>query len=89
MCKFVFGLLIMAICLLFRKPILSFLFGSIEKEVMEAALIYLFVTALSWPFQGIYSASTAIFNAKADRTKIKRKASWLIKLTPLTAASPA
>ena len=34
MVSFVFGLLIMAICLLFRKPILSFLFGSIEKDVM-------------------------------------------------------
>ena len=77
MVSFVFGLLIMAICLLFRKPILSFLFGSIEKDVMEAALIYLFVTALSWPFQGIYSASTAIFNAMG-KTKVIMKVSVLM-----------
>ncbi len=75
--SFIFGLLIMAICLLFRKPILSSLFGAIEKDVMDAALIYLFVTAISWPFQGIYSACTATFNAMG-KTKVIMKVSVLM-----------
>ena len=75
--SFFFGLLIMAICLLFRINILSSLFGSIERDVMDAATIYLFVTALSWPFQGIYSASASVFNAMG-RTKVIMKVSVLM-----------
>ena len=75
--SFVFGLLIMAICLFFRKPLISSLFGSVEKDVMDAALIYLLVTAISWPFQGIYSACASTFNAMG-KTKVIMKASLLM-----------
>ena len=75
--SFFFGILITLICLLFRKPILSSLFGAIEKDVMDAALVYLFVTAISWPFQGIYSACTATFNAMG-KTKVIMKVSVLM-----------
>ena len=75
--SFIFGLLIMAVCLIFRRQILSSLFGSIEEDVMSASLIYLFVTAISWPFQGIYSACTATFNAMG-KTKVIMKVSVLM-----------
>lgn len=48
---------------LFRKGLIRLLFGSIEADVMEAALTYLTVSALSYPFLGIYNAYAALFRA--------------------------
>lgn len=47
----------------FRKGLIRLLFGSIEADVMEAALTYLMVSALSYPFLGIYNACAALFRA--------------------------
>jgi len=49
--------------LLLRKSILTLLFGSIEKDVMEAALIYLVISAFSYPFLGIYNSCAALFRS--------------------------
>lgn len=48
---------------LFRKGLIGLLFGSIEPDVMEAALTYLLVSAISYPFLGIYNACAALFRA--------------------------
>ena len=48
---------------LFRKGLIGLLFGSIEADVMEAALTYLLVSAISYPFLGIYNACAALFRA--------------------------
>lgn len=48
---------------LFRKGLIHLLFGTIEADVMEAALIYLMVSAISYPFLGIYNACAALFRA--------------------------
>ena len=59
-----------AICLLARGPILAGLFGAIEPDVMRNARIYFLLTALSYPFLGMYNASAALLrsmnNAKAS-----------------------
>lgn len=47
----------------FRKGLIRLLFGSIEPDVMEAALTYLTISALSYPFLGIYNAYAALFRA--------------------------
>lgn len=47
----------------FREGMTRLLFGSIEDDVMEAALTYLIVSALSYPFLGIYNACAALFRA--------------------------
>ena len=52
---------IMAIAL--REPLLRLVFGQIEADVMQNALIYFLITALSYPFLGLYSASAAIFRS--------------------------
>lgn len=64
-----------AICLLFGTPLLSGFFGEIEPAVMEAAQTYFLLSALSYPFLGMYNASCALLrsmgNAKATlRTSI-------------------
>lgn len=57
-------------CLVFCRPILSLLFGSIEEDVMAAAVVYFLVTACSFPFLGIYNAGSALFRSmqKTDVT---------------------
>lgn len=57
----VLSLLIMIAILIWRKGILRLLFGSIEPAVMNAALIYLMISAISYPFLGIYNSCVAVF----------------------------
>ena len=47
----------------FRRGLIRLLFGSIEADVMEAALAYLVVSTISYPFLGIYNACAALFRA--------------------------
>lgn len=65
----VFSVLMAVAVILFRKGLLALFFGKIEVEVMEAALIYLVISALSFPFLGIYNACAALFRAMG-RTNI-------------------
>ena len=46
-----------------RKGLLALLFGSIEADVMDAALTYLVVSVISYPFLGLYNAYAALFRA--------------------------
>ncbi|WP_443738681.1 MULTISPECIES: MATE family efflux transporter [Treponema] len=55
-----------AILILFRKSILSLIFGSVEAEVMAKSEIYFFITALSYPFIAIYNSGAAIFRADGN-----------------------
>ena len=54
---------IMALILIFRKPLLRLIFGKIEDDVMTQALIYMKISAISYPFLALYSAGTAIFRS--------------------------
>ncbi len=57
------SLLFSLVCLLIRRQLLSLLFGKIEPAVMDAALIYFLMTALSFPFLAHYNASAALLRA--------------------------
>ncbi|MBQ8527451.1 MAG: MATE family efflux transporter [Lachnospiraceae bacterium] len=59
----VFSLLIAALVIILREGILRLFFGRIEADVMQAALIYLVISALSFPFLGVYNACAAMFRA--------------------------
>lgn len=52
---------IAAFCLVFCRPLLRLIFGSVEPEVMAQAEIYFRITALSFPFIGLYNAAAALF----------------------------
>ncbi len=49
-----------------RLPVLGLIFGTVEPAVMDAAQVYLLVTALSYPFLALYTASAALFRAVGD-----------------------
>ena len=56
------------ICLVFQKPLLSLIFGSVEADVMRASETYFFYTALSFPFIAAYDSAASIFRAQ-DNTR--------------------
>lgn len=76
---FLLGIVITGVCITFRHGILNALFGSVEPDVMEAAVIYLVITAASWPFLGLYSCSTALYRSMA-RTKRIAKVSLIMNV---------
>ena len=62
------SVIVSLICLIFQKPLLRLIFGSVEAEVMRASEIYFFYTALSFPFIAAYDSAASIFRAQ-DNTK--------------------
>ena len=56
------ALLVMALC----RPMLRAVFGAIEEDVMRFAQTYFFVSAVSYPFMGIYNAGAALFRAQGN-----------------------
>lgn len=57
------SLVIALVCIAVRGPLLRLFFGSIEPEVMTAALIYFVVSAVSYPFIAMYNAAAALFRS--------------------------
>lgn len=68
----IFSMALAAAIIVFRYGLLRLFFGSIEPEVMDAALIYLMISAVSFPFLGIYNSCAALFRSmgKANVTFI-------------------
>ena len=54
---------LMVLCLLLHRAVLQLLFGQVEPDVMEAAVTYFVISALSFPFLGIYNSSAALFRS--------------------------
>ncbi|MCQ2432205.1 MAG: MATE family efflux transporter [Clostridia bacterium] len=54
------------VCLITRVPLLKLLFGSLEDDVMASALIYLAISALSYPFISVYSSCAALFRSMGN-----------------------
>ena len=51
------------ICAALNSRILHLLYGSAEESVLQAAETYMFITAFSFPFLGIYNSSAALFRS--------------------------
>ncbi len=61
-----FGFVIMAVCLIFAQGLLQLFFGTVSKDVMDAGLEYLRLTALSFPFIALYNAGAALFRSSGN-----------------------
>ena len=70
---------IAAAVILAKKPLLRLLFGSIENDVMENAIIYLLISAVSFPFLAVYNACAALFRSMGN-AQITLKVSILINI---------
>jgi len=73
----IISIVIMIFCLIFHKGILSLFFGSIEADVMNACITYFLITALSFPFLGVYNSSSALFRS-IEKTKVTMYVSLLM-----------
>ena len=54
---------VMIPCLIFRKPLLSFIFGKVTAEVMADSQIYFLITVISYPFLALFDVGSAFFRA--------------------------
>ncbi|MGN0984811.1 MAG: MATE family efflux transporter [Gemmiger sp.] len=72
-------LVVMAGVMALSRPILRGVFGSIEEDVMAFAQIYLLISAVSYPFMGIYNAGAALFRAQGN-SRISMLASLVMNL---------
>ncbi|MBH1940236.1 MATE family efflux transporter [Mobilitalea sibirica] len=73
------SLLLMSLTFLGRDFILGFLFGDVAPDVMENARIYLFYSAMSYPFLAVYNASAALFRSMGN-SKVSMKISFVMNL---------
>ena len=73
------GVLIMVPCLVFSEQLLMLCFGAIEADVKEAGLLYLKITALSFPFLALYNAGAAIYRSVGN-SKASMQASLLMNV---------
>ena len=60
------SLVLCVVLILLRRPLLLFIFGTVEDAVIDAAVTYMLITALSFPFLALYSSSAALFRAVGD-----------------------
>lgn len=60
------SLIVMALTLVFRAPVLCIIYGSIDADVMQNALTYFLLSAFSYPFLAIYNAGAALFRAQGN-----------------------
>ena len=62
----VFSLAVAAVVVVGRHAILRGIFGSIDADVMRYAETYFLLSALSYPFIGLYNAGAALFRAQGN-----------------------
>ena len=77
----VIALIISALVMLFRAPLLRLLFGTIEDDVMQSALTYLTVSVFSYPVLAIYNGA-ALFRAQGN-SRISMLIAGLINIVNL------
>lgn len=62
-----------------HKMILHLFFGKIEEDVMQNAIVYLIISALSFPFLAVYNSCAALFRSMGN-SQITLKVSLLMNL---------
>ena len=54
------------VCMLLSRLILRIVFGSIDEDVMRFAQQYFLISAVSYPFIGLYNGGAALFRAQGN-----------------------
>lgn len=57
---------ILLFVLIFSRPTLRILFGSVDNDVMRSAVIYFIISGLSYPFLAIYNSCAALFRSMGN-----------------------
>ncbi|MBR6323028.1 MAG: MATE family efflux transporter [Lachnospiraceae bacterium] len=75
----VIGIVLMVICLVGRGFMIDKIYGSIDADVRESAMIYFLITCISYPFLAIYSAGAALCRAEGN-SKVTMKVSVVVNI---------
>ena len=67
------------VCMLLSRPILRGVFGSIDDDVMRFAQQYFLISAVSYPFIGLYNGGAALFRAQGN-SRISMLASLVMNI---------
>ncbi len=59
----VLAVILTAVCVPGRRLLLRLIYGAVDRAVMEASLTYFLITALSYPFVGLFNASAALYRS--------------------------
>lgn len=57
------SIVLAAVCAVFHRPILRLVFGNIEQDVMDSAIVYFVICAIGYPALALYNAGAAAFRA--------------------------
>ncbi len=76
---FMFSLVITGVCLCLNRQILGLIYGNVEKSVMDQAVIYFYITSLSFPFISVYYGATALFRSMGN-SKLSMYVSGLMNI---------
>ncbi len=57
---------LMILCMVFCHPLLRLIFGKVEPDVMEASVLYFWITAASFPFIALFNAGSAFYRAGGE-----------------------
>lgn len=60
------ALFITTVSLFCNRGVLRLIYGSVEQEVMDNAVIYFYITAFSFPFIAVYYGATALFRSMGE-----------------------
>lgn len=71
--------IVSVLVMIFNHGIISLLFGKIEKDVFDNAVIYLLISAISFPALAIYNSCAALFRSMGN-SKITLKVSVLMNI---------
>ncbi|MCQ2572769.1 MAG: MATE family efflux transporter [Treponema sp.] len=76
---FVTAIVISVFSLTLNHQILNLIYGSVEKDVMDNAVTYFYITAFSFPFIAVYFGSTALFRSMGN-TKLSMYVSAVMNI---------
>lgn len=71
------SVMIMLCCIVFRRGLLNLIYKGVADDVMANALIYLVISALSYPFLAVYNSCAALFRSMGN-SKISMQASIIM-----------
>ena len=71
------ALIIMALSLTLCRPLLGLLFGQVEPAVMEGAVTYFIISALSYPFIALYNGCAALLRSMGNSKASMYVSAWM------------
>lgn len=75
----IISIAIMGLSVVFRRGLLNVLYNGVAEDVMQNALTYLIISALSYPFLSIYNSCAALFRSMGN-SKISMQVSIVMNI---------